>query len=86
MHNYVISQRKVFENKSGDEYRRELFVGNVIQAAIKIGLKNDTVVFKGGNYQDIGTPEDLLKAVRMNKALKEFKDNDDSERNEKGYP
>jgi len=41
----------------------ELFVGNIIQAAVKNHLHVEGVVFPNGNYLDIGTPEDLVKAV-----------------------
>lgn len=66
MHNYVVSKRKMFEDNTGKEIQRELFVGDVIQAAISYGMEVDTVIFKDGNYIDIGTPEDLLKVVRKN--------------------
>jgi len=66
MHSYVVSQRTMFENDSSHKIRRELFVGDVIQAAITSGIKVDTVIFRDGNYLDIGTPEDLVKVVRTN--------------------
>jgi len=37
----------------------------VINAAIKNNLRIETVSFSEGSYLDIGTPEDLLKAIRM---------------------
>jgi len=43
---------------------RELYIGDVIQAAIHNGLRVETVLFPEGIYIDIGTPEDLAKAVR----------------------
>jgi glucose-1-phosphate thymidylyltransferase len=43
--------------------QRELFVGDVIQAAIDDGLKVDAVIFVNGSYWDIGTPEDLVNAA-----------------------
>ncbi len=43
---------------------RELYVGDVVQAAIDAGLKIDAVVFDNASYIDIGTPEDLLEAIR----------------------
>lgn len=44
----------------------ELFVGDVIQAAIQVGLQVETVSFPTGDYLDIGTPEDLVKVVHNN--------------------
>ena len=41
----------------------ELFVGDVIQAAMQAGLQVETVSFPAGAYLDIGTPEDLVKVV-----------------------
>ncbi len=42
---------------------RELYVGNVIQAAIDDGLKVAAVPFPQGSYLDVGTPEELKRAV-----------------------
>ncbi len=42
---------------------RELYVGHVIQSAITDGLKVESVLFEGGRYLDIGTPEDLQRAA-----------------------
>lgn len=39
-------------------------VGAVIQAAVREGLSVDGVMFRKGRYIDIGTPTDLVKAVR----------------------
>ncbi|MGI9305094.1 MAG: sugar phosphate nucleotidyltransferase [Gammaproteobacteria bacterium] len=41
----------------------EIFVGDVIQAAIEDGIKVDSVAFDE-RYIDIGTPDDLVSAVR----------------------
>jgi glucose-1-phosphate thymidylyltransferase len=70
MHNYVVSQRKLFEDDSGNEIRRELFVGDVIQAAITSSITVDTIIFRDGKYLDIGTPEDMVMVVRENIASK----------------
>jgi glucose-1-phosphate thymidylyltransferase len=70
MHDYISDQQRIFENNKDIE---ELFVGDVIQAAIQNNMKVDTVIFKDGNALDIGTPEDLLKAVQItSKMFKEF--------------
>ncbi len=42
----------------------DLAVGVVLQAALKGGLVVQSVKFPGERYLDIGTPENLLKAVR----------------------
>jgi len=42
----------------------DLAVGIVLQAAMKAGLVMQSVKFPGARYLDIGTPENLLKAVR----------------------
>jgi glucose-1-phosphate thymidylyltransferase len=42
----------------------ELYVGHVIQEAIDEGLQVEAVIFSEGRCLDLGTPEDLLKAVR----------------------
>jgi glucose-1-phosphate thymidylyltransferase len=68
MHEYVLSgQRTKIKYKAGDnsEKQREVFLGDVIQAAIKNNLRIDKVFFDDGNYLDIGTPEDMVRAVRL---------------------
>ena len=47
------------------EQQREIPIGNVIQAAIDNGLGVEAEVFADGAYLDIGTPEDLVRAVRV---------------------
>ena len=42
---------------------RELYLGDVIQAAIKQKLKIENVIFPEGKCLDIGTPEDQDKAL-----------------------
>jgi glucose-1-phosphate thymidylyltransferase len=41
----------------------EIPLGNVIQAAIDKGLRVEAEIFDGDPYLDIGTPEDLVRAV-----------------------
>ncbi len=43
--------------------QQELSIGDVIQAAIDQGLQVQAEVFADGEYLDIGTPEDLVRAV-----------------------
>ncbi len=42
----------------------EIPIGNVIQSAINKGLQVEAEAFANGSYLDIGTPNDLIKAVR----------------------
>lgn len=43
----------------------DLAMGVVLQAALKAGLSIQSVTFPGERYLDIGTPENLAKAVRL---------------------
>jgi len=68
MHEYVtVLQKKKDDRKRGVkvEEDQELFVGDVIQAAIHNDMQIDTVLFPKGKYLDIGSPEDMLKAVQF---------------------
>jgi glucose-1-phosphate thymidylyltransferase len=47
----------------------EVFVGDVINAAIQEKVKMDKVIFKDGDYLDIGTPEDLARAAGFTLSL-----------------
>jgi len=44
--------------------RKELPIGDVIQAAIDEGFPVEAEAFTNGRYLDIGTPENLAEAVR----------------------
>ncbi|MBA2485651.1 MAG: dTDP-glucose pyrophosphorylase [Nitrospira sp.] len=43
----------------------DLAMGVVLQAALKVGLPMQSVIFPDDTYIDIGTPENLVKAVRQ---------------------
>lgn len=43
---------------------QELHIGEVIRAYIEAGFPVETVVFDKGHYVDVGTPEDLIGAVK----------------------
>jgi glucose-1-phosphate thymidylyltransferase len=43
---------------------RELYLGDVFQAAVDDGLHVDSTTFPDGRFRDIGTPDDLLRALR----------------------
>ncbi|KPL25207.1 MAG: dTDP-glucose pyrophosphorylase [Anaerolineae bacterium SM23_84] len=67
MHEHLVAIRNVNgQDDAGNNApeQRELFVGDVIQAAIHNDLRVETVLFPDGTYLDIGTPDDLMKAVR----------------------
>lgn len=44
--------------------QREVYVGDVIQAAIAQGMHVDSVAFPTGSALDVGTPGNLVRAVR----------------------
>jgi glucose-1-phosphate thymidylyltransferase len=71
MHHFVARHRATHAGP-GKEGRlravKELFVGDVIQAAIGTDLKIDHVIFNPGSYIDIGTPEDMLRAASASMA------------------
>jgi glucose-1-phosphate thymidylyltransferase len=46
----------------------ELSLGEVLQAAIDQKLHVNSVIFPKGTYLDIGTPDDLVKAIQFGKA------------------
>ncbi|MGD2034564.1 MAG: hypothetical protein PVF73_05870 [Bacteroidales bacterium] len=50
--------------RSGNHDPRELYVGDVIQAAMADGLKVGHVMFGQGSSLDIGTPDDLQNYLR----------------------
>lgn len=57
IHDYV-------SNRKENTVQKELFVGDVIQAAIEDHLMVEYVLFRNDSCLDIGTPEDLLRAIR----------------------
>lgn len=68
MHDYIFAGKKGnIKGKPlfGFKERDEIFMGDVIQAAIQNDLRIDKVFFEDGEYLDIGTPEDLVKAVQL---------------------
>ena len=67
MHEYLAAIQKVSERDDAGNNaleQRELFVGDIIQAAIHDDLQVDAFLFPDGTYLDIGTPDNLVKAVR----------------------
>jgi len=60
MHEYLIELQE-----TGEPMRQELFMSDVVQHAIENGLKVEGVLLSDGSCLDIGTPEDLIKALAM---------------------
>ncbi len=71
MHEYLANIQNQNTNKvdkfNNTSKQRELFVGDVIQAAIENNLQVDGVLFPDDTCLDIGTPEDLLKVATLTK-------------------
>ena len=68
MHEYVLSRQGTkikYKADANTEKQKEIFLGDVIQAAIQNDLRIDKVFFDDGDYLDIGTPEDMVKAVQL---------------------
>lgn len=66
MHNYLpaiekLKEEENTENQSSDQ--RELFLGDVFQAAINNHLKLEAVLFPDYTCLDIGTGDDLLRVI-----------------------
>jgi len=59
MHEYLIELQE-----TGEPTRQELFMSDVVQQAIEKGLRVEGMLISDGSCLDIGTPEDLVKAVR----------------------
>ena len=58
MHQYLA------ESKEKAIHQRELFVGDVLNKAIEQGIRVEGVIISDRPFLDIGTGDDLLKAVR----------------------
>ncbi len=64
MHAFVSAAEPEIAANHGLWHDRELYPGDVLWAAIQEGLSHETVVFEEGGYIDIGTPDELARAVR----------------------
>lgn len=67
LHAFVCEHKKRFSvdfSKKAKEDKHELFLGDVFQAAIKDKFNINSVIFSKGNCLDIGTSEDLAKALQ----------------------
>ena len=63
LHRFLESPPLTREDKSVLE--RELFIGDVLQAAIEDGFEVETVVFAEGSILDVGTPASLRQAEQQ---------------------
>lgn len=61
MHKYLTTDLGVRTPK-----KPELFVGDIFQAAIDAGLQVNSVLFPESTFLDIGSPENLIKAIQRN--------------------
>ena len=59
MHDFL--QKDLAERKANPK-KPELFLGHVLQAALKEKLHIKGIFFEGAQYIDIGTPDDFIKA------------------------
>jgi len=71
MHQDLITHQREIRGQEAAQnlqtQNRELYMGEVFQLAIKEGLSIETVIFTEGSCIDIGTPEDLMKALDSRK-------------------
>jgi len=67
LHDYVAQIEQAFSLAATSETlpRKEIPIGDVIQAAISAGMRVEAVPFEQGSYLDIGTPDDLVQAVQQ---------------------
>lgn len=72
MHQFVIEHRDP-DAAQTDDYSKvtEIYVGEVIQAAVQTDIKIEKIIFEGSEYIDIGTPDDLARAVQRGLRLQE---------------
>jgi glucose-1-phosphate thymidylyltransferase len=62
MHEYLTVPRTSAQ-QPGTALPSELTVGHVIQAAVRDGMRTQSVSFEGHKYLDIGTPEGMREAT-----------------------
>jgi glucose-1-phosphate thymidylyltransferase len=59
LHDYVKEHRRTADSVP------ELTAGHAIRASMKAGLRAESVVLGEDPYLDVGTPDDLAKAIQM---------------------
>jgi glucose-1-phosphate thymidylyltransferase len=68
MHEYLANRKEIeVQNNalSNALQQKELYLGDVFQAAMSNKMHIETVFFQEGSCIDIGTPEDMLRAVKF---------------------
>jgi glucose-1-phosphate thymidylyltransferase len=68
MHEYLVDLQKLEEENNAEgnvPQKKELYIGDVFQAAIHNEMHIETVLFRDGSCIDIGTPEGIKRAVQM---------------------
>jgi glucose-1-phosphate thymidylyltransferase len=63
MHDFLRSTTEKL-NFEDEDHGKELFLGDVFQAAKYSGLLLQTVIFRNGRYFDFGTSDDLKRAIK----------------------
>lgn len=53
------------KHSEAKDLNREIHIGNIFNIAIKKGLKVNSILLKDSRYIDIGTTDDLQKALKM---------------------
>jgi glucose-1-phosphate thymidylyltransferase len=69
MHNLlcdITEKLSIKQNFKDVNYGNELYLGDVFQAAIDHDILLQSVIFHNKRYFDIGTPNDLIKALKRN--------------------
>ncbi len=62
LHEYLRGIECAYDPESGPH--PEFHLGHILQAALRVGMVIDSVTFPNGSCLDIGTPTDLVRAVR----------------------
>ena len=69
MHEYILNEKITIDLESNasalSNKAKELFLGEVIQAAIQDDMNVSSVTFAKGKCLDIGSSEDMIKAIQM---------------------
>jgi glucose-1-phosphate thymidylyltransferase len=72
MHRYVsdwLNKYHTGDSKTDLNATAEVSLGQVFQAAIDQGVNVDTVIFEEGFCLDIGTPNDLGRAIQTHESF-----------------
>ena len=67
MHNYLAGAREnpaILASLERAAQKSEIYMGDIIQSAIRSGIRTDAVIVSEQPYLDIGTPQNLDKAMK----------------------